>query len=400
MSRVDGFRLAYDPGVIRFGSGAVADLDAELDAQGFDRALVVCGSTVGATPAVIDPIKAGLGDRLAGVFAETTPQKRLSTAVDGLEALETADEDVIVAVGGGSSLDVAKLVSVLAADDRTARAIGQEFEETGTISMSDSSPLPIVAVPTTLAGADLSIAAGVTATPESGLVETETSGAVSDARLMPAAVIADPAIVATTPKPILTASAMNGFNKGVETLYATTATPVTDATASHGLERLRGGLTRLGAEGPSEAVLEPVVEGMLLVQYGISRPGETTLSIIHAFGHGLTRTYAVQQGAAHGIIAPPVLAYLFEQVDGRRDRLAKALGVSNAPDRADAIVAAIRDVRDALGLPTRLRDVDGPEPAEFPAVAAAIVDDPIMMNAPAGLEPTRDEIEGVLNNAY
>ncbi|MFC4543511.1 NAD-dependent alcohol dehydrogenase, partial [Halosolutus amylolyticus] len=60
----------------------------------------------------------------------------------------------------------------------------------------------------------------------------------------------------------------------------------------------------------------------------------------------------------------------------------------------------VEDVRDALDLPTRLRDVDGPEPAEFPSVAEAILADSFVANAPTGLEPTQDAIEGVLEDAY
>ncbi|MFC4543512.1 iron-containing alcohol dehydrogenase family protein, partial [Halosolutus amylolyticus] len=302
MDRTGEFRFEYDPGVLRFGS--VADLGDELERQGFERALVVCGSTVGTTPEVIDPVTEGLGDRLAGVFAETTPAKRLATAFDGLEAMRKHDADVLVALGGGSSLDVAKVMGVLAGADRDPAAIGREFEEHGTISVPAGSMPPIVAVPTTLAGADLSTVAGVTASPESGLVDAPTSGGVGDPRLMPSAIVYDPALVATTPKSILAASAMNGFDKGIETLYARNATPVTDATAMRGLELLRDGLRRLGDEGPTADVLDPVLEGTMLVQYGIARPGETTLSIIHAFGHGLTRSYDVQQGAAHGVVAP------------------------------------------------------------------------------------------------
>ncbi|WP_247001875.1 iron-containing alcohol dehydrogenase family protein [Halosolutus gelatinilyticus] len=412
MSRPDGFRFEYDPGTLRFGSGSVGDLADELDRRGLDRALVVCGSTVGTSPEVIGPVTEGLGDRLAGVFAETTPAKRLATAFDGLAAMEDRGADVLVALGGGSSLDVAKVVSALAADDRDPDAVGREFQDRGTISIPDGELPPIVAIPTTLAGADLSTGAGVTASPDSGLVDEPAGGGVGDPRLMPSAIVYDPALVATTPKRILAASAMNGFDKGIETLYAANATPVTDATAVRGLGLLRNGLRRLGEEDPAEDVLEPVLEGTMLVQYGIARPGETTLSIIHAFGHGLTRSYDVQQGAAHGVVAPHVLRYLFDQVDGRRDLLADALGVDGETDRdgaadrealddrAEAIVEAVADVRDALDLPARLRDVDGSEPDEFPAVADAILADSFMANAPSGLEPTRAEIETVLEAAY
>lgn len=334
------FRFEYDPGVLRYGTRCVEDLSGELAEQGFERALVVCGSTVGNTSAVIDPVTEGLGERLAGVFAETTPEKRLDTAYHGLEAMEFHDADVLVSLGGGSSLDVAKIISVLAADDRTPEEVGRELVETGSISVSSDPLAPIVSVPTTLAGADLSIVAGVTASPSFGPGDRPASGGISDPRLMPRATVYDPALFATTPKPILAGSAMNGFDKGIETLYARNATPITDATAVRGLRLLEGGLQRLGQHSVDEQMLEPIVEGMMLVQYGISRPNETTLSIIHAFGHGLTRTYDVQQGAAHGVVAPHVLRYLFDNVHGRRELLAEALGVGDAPDPADAVVTA------------------------------------------------------------
>ncbi|MCD2202939.1 iron-containing alcohol dehydrogenase family protein [Halobacterium sp. KA-6] len=393
------FRFDYDPGVLRYGTDSVADLADELDRQGFERALVVCGSTVGSTPAVMEPIRDGLGDKLAGVFDETTPEKRLSTALDARDAYREHDADVLVALGGGSSLDVAKAVSVLATGGQDAEAAAREFAETGTLS-ADGDLEPIVAVPTTLAGADLSVVAGLNAHPESGLVDVPVSGGLSDRRLMPCAVCYDPALVATTPRDVLVGSAMNGFDKGIETLYAANATPVTDATAARGLGLLADGLRELGRGSVDADTLEPVLEGLLLVQYGISRPGETTLSVIHAFGHGLTDGYAVQQGAAHAVVAPHVLRHLFAEVDGRRDLLANALGAADADDPAEAVVEAVADVRDALGLPDSLADVAGPEPSEFPAVAETVVADAFMANAPPDLDLTTDDVEAVLRAAY
>jgi alcohol dehydrogenase len=393
------FRFEYDPAVVRYGSGVAAELREELAAHGLERALVVCGSTVGNTPAVIEPVREGLGDRLAGVFAETTPAKRLSTAVEGPAAARDCDADVLVSLGGGSSLDVAKVISALAGDDRSPEAVGSEFAETGTISPADGPSLPVVAVPTTLAGADLSSVAGVTADPAGGLVDDPASGGIGHPDLMPAAVLYDPELFATTPRSVLAASAMNGFDKGIEALYAANATPITDATALRGLALLAEWLPELGAD-PDAAVLESVVEGTLLVQYGVSRPDETALSVIHAFGHGLTRTYDVQQGAAHAVIAPHVLRYLFERVDARRDLLADALGVAGTDDRPEAIARQVRDVADALALPDRLRDVDGPRPEEFPEVAEAVLADSFMVNAPPALDPSADELEDVLHEAW
>ncbi|SFB75690.1 Alcohol dehydrogenase, class IV [Halobiforma haloterrestris] len=400
-SRESPFRFEYDPATIGFGPGCVDDLAAELERLGRERALVVCGSTVGSTPAVIDPVTAGLGDRLAGVFDETTPEKRLETALDGRDRLEDGNADALVSLGGGSSIDVAKAISTLAASDRTREEAAAEFAETGTLAVPDD-PVPIVAVPTTLAGADLSQGAGLAASPASGLVDEGVGGGLSDPELMPAAAYYDPELLATTPESVLTGSAMNGFDKGLETIYAANATPITDATAARGLAALESNLRAYGRGERDLETYEGLLEGIVLVQYGISRPGGTTLSIVHAFGHGLTRGYEVQQGVAHAVVVPHVLEYLFERdgVDARVDVLADALGVEDASRTGDAVVETVTEVRDALGLPSRLRDVDGPEPDAFEDVAEAILADGFMANAPPGLEPSVAEIEGVLEAAW
>ncbi|WP_324663712.1 iron-containing alcohol dehydrogenase family protein [Haloarcula sediminis] len=399
-SLADPFRFEYDPATVSYGPDSASQLASEVAALGCESALVVTGSTVGETPAVMDPVRAGLGDRLAGVFAGTTPQKRLGTAYEALSLYREADAECIIAVGGGSSLDVATVLSVLVATDRDAAAVGAELVERGTLSVPESGLPPVVTVPTTLAGADLSQVAGVTADPSTCPVDEPASGAVDDPALMPAAACYDPVLVATTPRRVLAGSAMNGFDKGVETLYARNRTPISDATATRGLGLLADGMETLGAGDADGSTYQRLTRGVLLVQYGISRPDGTTLSLIHALGHGLTRTYGVQQGTAHAIVAPHALSYLFEAVDGRRDLLAEALGVEAGADPATAVVDRVADVAGSLGLPTRLRDVDGPGRDEFPAVAEAVLEDAFMANAPPELAPTREDIVGVLEAAW
>lgn len=398
----DSFRFEYHPATIRFGAGSVADLEAELEDRGLERALIVCGSTVGSKSAVIDPVTDGLSDRLAGVFDETTPDKRLSTALEARDRLEAEAADVVVSLGGGSSLDVATVASVLAATDLSPAAAGRELAETGTLPVPEEGLLPIVAIPTTLAGADLSQGAGITAAPDIGPVDEAVSGGVGGRGLMPTVAVYDPELVATTPHDVLAGSAMNGFDKGIESLYSRHRTPVTDATARHGLEKLADGLGAFGDGDRDGDALETIVEGIVLVQYGVSRPGVRTLSIVHAFGHGLSRFDDLQQGIAHAVVVPHVLEYLFEQdgVDARSGLLANALGVDQSTDHAAAVVEAVTEIRDGLDLPSQLRDVDGPQPEAFTDVARAIRADPFVENAPQGLDPTVEEIESVLERAW
>jgi alcohol dehydrogenase len=291
-------------------------------------------------------------------------------------------------------------MAILDASDRTADEVESSVRANGALPIPPGDLLPIVAIPTTLAGADLSAVGSVTLPETSPGVSTDDHhvGGFGDERLMPDAVFYDPALFGTTPDSVLNASAMNGFDKGIELLYSRNATPITDATAKHGLGLLGDALPAMTAD---RSALEQSIVGTILVQYGLSTPGTGKLSIIHAFGHGLARHYPVQQGAVHGIVAPAVLEYVFESVDGRRTEIATALGVeADETGTAQSIVQAVAQLRDDLGLPHRLRQIEGLEPDSFPEIAAFILDDGIMRNRPSGLDPTQSEIEGVLESLW
>jgi len=411
MSPREGFSFDFRPGAIHVGAGCVARLGDELDRLGDERAMLVGGTTVGRTDAVVDPIRAGLGDRLVAEFPETTPEKTLGTALAGLELARDRDVDVVVAVGGGSTLDVAKVLAALSSHGDDARAVAERAVETGELSVAaGGDPLPIVAVPTTLAGADLSDLAGVTLTLDRGAdldaaaaADGPPSGGIADPRLMPEALCYDPELYRTTPGSVLAASAMNGFDKGVEALYSPLATPITDGTAARGLRLLRSGLGVLREDPMDGDRLTDVLSGIVAVQYGLAGREGYRASIIHAFGHGFSHGYDVHQGTIHGVVAPHVLRYVFSEVDGRRDLLAEALGVEASPSpeaTAEAVVQAVAGVREDLGLPNRLRDVAGVEQSDFPEIAAAIRADDLLAVAPEGVDPTPEEIVAVLERAW
>ncbi|RLM54099.1 iron-containing alcohol dehydrogenase [Halobellus sp. Atlit-31R] len=411
------FTFDFRPGRIVVGPGCVDRLGEELDRQGRERALLVSGRTVGTTSAVVDPIRQGLGDRLVAAFPETTPAKTLGTALAGFEAARNADADVVVAVGGGSTLDTAKVLAALSSHGDAAAAIARDAVATGGLPVApEGDPLPIVAVPTTLAGADLSDIAGVTLTLERDAdlaaegaggdtdAQTPRSGGVGDPRLMPAALFYDADLFRTTPASVLATSAMNGFDKGIEMLYSPLATPITDGTAARGLRLLRSGLPTIREEPMDAERLADVLAGIVNVQYGLAGAEGYRASIVHAFGHGFSHASDVHQGTIHGVVAPWVLRYVFREADARREILAEALGldvVTRSDDEvAAAIVDAVEAVRDDLGLPSRLRDVDGVEQADFPAIAESIREDDLLAVAPEGVDPSVAEIAAILERAW
>ncbi|HSR43081.1 MAG TPA: iron-containing alcohol dehydrogenase family protein [Longimicrobiales bacterium] len=377
---------------IVYGRGAVGRLGHLLAARGLERALVVCGARVGANDAVIEPVRRGLGGRLVGVFDGTTPEKSAEAVFAGIERMRRGGADVLVGLGGGSSLDVARQISVFAADGRSLGELRDAARRGPLDRPVDRGATEVVVIPTTLAGADLSAGGSVEVLPAH---DSPTGDPVRvGGSAMPTAAVYDPDLFETTPAGPLLGSAMNGLDKGIETLYARDASPVSDAPAIHGVRLLRSALPRLDDAGAMEAA----VAGVLLVQL------QRKIGIVHAFGHGLSHRYDVQQGLAHAVLVPHVLSYLLGKVDGRRDLLAVALGVDPAPPTpealAEAIVGSVAGLRDALGLPDRLRDLGPVAEADLPAIAAYVRDDPPTARGPEGLEPTVDELEGVLRAAW
>lgn len=389
------FTFDYQPGAIHFGRGCISRLSEHLDAMGFDQALVVCGSNVGSNPAVMTPLRDGLDDHLAGVFAETTSKKSIETAYEGVTHVGE-DIDVIIGLGGGSSLDIATVMTVLASDFRPLPQIREEVKATGRVELRDGhDPLPgLIMVPTTFAGADLSVGAGINVPTPTG---QPLAASVIDPDLMPDAMFYDPNLFETTPNHLLAGSAMNGFDKGIEAIYSRYSNPLTDATAVRGLRYLTTALPQLHDE--NHDTMERIVAGMVLVQYGVSTPDTMKLAILHAFGHAF-RDCGVYQGTGHAVIAPHALRYVFENVDARRASLATAFGVEAAPDKAAAVVDAVTDIRDSLELPTRIRDIEGIARSDLPDLANRALTDHCMENSPAELDPSLEELTTVLENAW
>lgn len=403
----NSFTFEYQPGTIHHGPGIISDLASELERHDCSRALVVTGSTVADTSAVMNPIQDGLGETLTGVFDAVTSEKYLQTAYQGAKQVREESVDALVGLGGGSSLDMAKIIGVLVSHDRPLPDIVDAIMEQGAMIVPDDGTfLDLFAVPTTLPGADLSQVAGVKLAMEpAGTPKSEIpNGGVSDARVMPTAVFHDLDLFATTPDQILATSAMNGFDKGVETLYSNLHTPITDATAIRGLQLLQTSLPAVTDETTSEDDFSRILKGITLAQYGLSTPDAYRASIIHAFGHALSRNYDIQQGVAHAIAAPHVLQYLFSEVDGRRDLLADALNVHDRKatdeETARSVVSAVTETRDALGLPSKLRSVAEAEQSHFPELARAVIGDSFMAAAPERLDPEQEAIKAVFESMW
>jgi len=389
------FLYEYDPGAIRFGRECVSEMAYDFEQREFGNALVITGQNVGANDQVMEPIKQSLGDKLAGVFAETSPEKSFYTAYDSLIRVKEFDIDVIIGVGAGSSLDIATVTSALAARYRPMEKVQQEVEQTGEVVVEEEPDefLPLVFIPTTLTGADLSAGAGIKVPGHQG------ERPVLHPALTPSIGYYDPELFETTPKKILVGSAMNSFDKGVEALYAQSGEPITDATAIRGLRYLQESLPQL-ANPDTPEVMEKAVMGGILTQLGVTVPEQMKLATVHAMCHALRHQFGVQQGVAHAVVIPSALEWILSETTGTTDKLADAFDVRGHDDVEQRIIEAVTHVRDQLRMPQRLREVDGARRDGLREAAELTIEDSLIEMGPAELNPTVSDVEAVFQNAW
>lgn len=391
---VERFRANHDGVEIRHGTGVIADLGDFLADRGVRRALVVCGRHVGGNEELLAPIEESLGGVEVGMFTGTTPAKSITSVYEGIERMREFEPDVLIGLGGGSSLDIARQMSVFAADGRSMEEI-----RTSAAAGELEAPTPradataVVIVPTTLAGADLSYAGSIevlspSETPSGAPVRTE-------GRIKPLGVFFDPSLFASTPRPVLYGSAMNGFNKGLETIYSPVATALSDALAVQGVRLMSAGIGRF--EEDIAGGLRSAVAGLVLAQM------ERRVSIIHAVARGVSRFTDVQQGVAHAVLAPHVVRYVFAVADARRRLLAVAFGIDPEPlsdaEVADAVVDSLIAMRDSVGLPSRLGQVLDVDAFDVGAAADYVTRLPLMEQAPLDVPASSAQVRELLEAA-
>ena len=298
-----------------FGAGTIERLGTELDALGLARCLLV---TTPRRDATIASVLAELGDRLAGVCdiaAMHVPSDRVQRALAEIDRIRP---DVLVAVGGGSAVGLAK-------------AIARERS------------LPIVAVPTTYAGSEMTSIWGITAG------DTKTTG--RDPAVAPRLVIYDPVLTLWLPPHTSAASGMNAMAHAVEAMYAPDASPMAAAVAEDAIRTLARAL-------PSVLATPRDLDARTLALRGAHAAAMALelapMGLHHKLCHVLGGRFNLVHADAHSVILPHAIAFNAPALPDDMARLAAALG-SPGGDPA----GALWDLAIASNVPTRLADLKG-----------------------------------------
>jgi len=399
---------------VAYGHGALDQLPDLVAQAGGDRWLIFTGRSLARHGELVGRVADLLGPRFVGVFdgcREHTPD---TTVQAGRAAVAAAGADGLLSVGGSSVVDTAKAVAmatVLGGDlsAYTATAVegpdGARTMRRGVLHdqlhsvRRNGGPvdplLPIVAVPTTLSGAEFTEHAGVTA------AATGVKRQLYHPDALPVAVVLDPWATVATPATLWTSTAVKVLDHAVEIVASPWSSPVSQANCLAAFRRVVADLA------PSVDPDNLDARGSLLTAAWLALAGypNQMAGLNHGIGHQLGGLFGVPHGIAAGCTLPHTMRFNRSAAPVAFDAMARELaaaGGSNSPGgaspdaAADAVAALVAD----LGLPTRLRDVGVPE-EHLPRVADLVVAvEAGIVGNPRPVTDAADVLEGVLRPAW
>jgi len=296
------------PARVIFGLGSLEKLPEEVDRLGASRALVL--STPEQQVAAAGII-ARLGPRAAGLYANAVMHVPSEIAQAARARAEELRADCLVAAGGGSTTGLAKAIAL-------------------------TSALPIVAIPTSYAGSEM--------TPIWGLTEGGGKKTGRDLRVLPKTVIYDPALTVTMPPLLSATSGINAIAHCVEALYAKDANPIVSMIAEEGIRALAASLPAAVREPANLEARSQALYGAWLG--GISL-GAAGMALHHKLCHILGGAFNLPHAETHTVILPHAAAYNASAAPEAMARAARALGSDSAPQ-------ALYDLAAGLGAPLSL----------------------------------------------
>jgi maleylacetate reductase len=313
------------PGRIVFADGAVARLADELDQHDLRQVMLI---TAGHDAQLGQYGRRALGGRVALHWEEVRQHVPLELARRATSAAQAAGAGVLVAIG--STTGLGKAIAV----------------DTG---------LPLVVVPTTYAGSEM--------TPIYGLTSGNDKTTARDARALPQIVIYDPRLLTTLPAAVVGPSGLNALAHCAEALWAVGADPVTDAIALEGARRLRQHLPAAYSTDDPAARAEVLIAACLA---GLAL-GTAGTSLHHALCHLLGGMFGAPHAETHAIMIPYMIGYLQPAVPEAARRLAQAMDTHE-----DILAREIWEFGRSVGTPAGLRSVGIGEDDLTELVQAAI----------------------------
>lgn len=303
------------PGRVVFGAGvARRELATEVDRLAGARVLLI--ATERGEPLARE-LAAPLGDRVVAVFTRVRQHVPLPIAEEARSLAASARADLLLCVGGGSVTGTAKAVAF-------------------------TSGLPILAVPTTYAGSEV--------TPSWGLTTGARKAVRIDPQVLPRTVIYDPELTLDLPAEVSATSGFNALAHCVEAFWAPRRNPISSLVAEEGIRALATGLLAVHRAPRDTTARTELLYGAYLAGSALAVAGS---GLHHKICHGLGGAYDLPHAPTHAIVLPHVLAFNAPAAPDAARRIARALGVADGADAA----RRLRELSAELGIPAGLREL-------------------------------------------
>ena len=334
------------PGRVVFGAGAARTaLAGEVARLGVSRLLLIpSGSELSAARELTAP----LADRIAGTFTGVRPHVPVEVADAARKQAAALGADAVLSLGGGSATGTAKAVAL-------------------------TTGLPVIAVPTTYAGSEV--------TPVWGLTEGDRKTTGVDARVLPRLVIYDPELTASLPGPVSAASGLNAMAHAVEAFWAPGRNPVSSLTAAEAIRVLAAALPAVLRDGADIGARGDLLYGAYLAGSTFAVTGS---GLHHKICHILGGRYDLPHAQTHAIMLPYVLAFNAPGAPDAARQIGRALaggGLASAGLDGAAPAAALQRLAGQLGLPRGLHEIGLRE--EQIAEAARLIEPVVPEDNPA-----------------
>ena len=309
------FTFQANPARVIFGPGSLQQVGAEVERLGSRRALVLCTPEQAASA---QQVLALLGDRGAGLFARAAMHVPLETAREARAEAERLGADCAVAIGGGSTTGLGKAIAL-------------------------DSGLPIIAIPTTYAGSEMTPIYGIT---EAGIKRTGR-----DLRVMPRTVIYDPELTLTLPYAMTVTSAINAIAHAAEGLYAHDGNPVVALMAEEGIRACAAALAPLQADPHDLAARSDALYGAWLCGTVL---GSVAMGLHHKLCHTLGGSFNLPHAQTHTVVLPHALAYNAAAAPQAMRRITRALHAADPSLDASNPARALQTLAARHGAPVSL----------------------------------------------
>ena len=372
------------PTAIKFGAGRIAEIGAACAQAGMKKPLLVTDrglKDMEITTRTLDLMdKAGLG---RAIFADVDPNPNEKNLDAGLKVYRDGGHDGVIAFGGGSGLDLGKMVAFMVGQTRPV----WDFEDIGdwwTRANADGIA-PIVAVPTTAGtGSEVGRASVITNS------QTHVKKIIFHPKVLPSVVISDPELTVGMPPHITAGTGMDAFAHCLEAYSSPFFHPMSQGIALEGMRLVKEYLPRAFKDGKD---LEARAQMMVAASMG-AVAFQKGLGAVHALSHPVGAVYNTHHGTTNAVCIPAVLQMNRPEIEGRIERAAAYLGISGG---FDGFAKFVDGLNAELKIPKRLADM-GVGRDRIDEMVAMALEDPSAGGNPVKMtsENTRALFEAVI----